>query len=324
MLRRLALTSLAIVLTAAAPADDDEDAAPPARAAPQKPRVVVVKSVDLAPYNGFVAGFGAEVKAQVDVLVAEPGMEGAAATMKSVAGQKPALIVAVGPQAAVAAKAQVQGTPVVFVLVPSHQKYELEAPNVTGIALTSDLSLELSLLSSTKKVKRVGIVADPRYSTQFLEEVSNAAKSRSLAIVPLELDSVDRLPRVLSEASGRVDAMVMIADRTVGSAAVVEKIIEWSIAQKVPCVALSAAQVRQGALLAVSPAPVLVGQQAARLVNRIILEKVDPGTIAVANPEGLELQFNVTTARRISLSERFLIEALLFATRQGVAVRGME
>ncbi len=322
MLRRLALILLGVALSAAAPSDDEDDERPPA--SPPKPRVVVVKSLELAPYNGFVAGFGAEVRAQVDVVVAEPGMEGAATTLKAIAAQKPALIVAVGPQAAVAAKAQVQGTPVVFVLVPSHQKYELEAPNVTGIALTSDLSLELSLLAATKKVKRVGIVADPRYSTQLLEDVGNAAKSRSLSLVPLELDSVDRLPRVLSEAAGRVDAMVMIADRTVGSATVVEKIIEWSIAQKVPCVALSAAQVRQGALIAVSPAPVLVGQQAARLVNRIVHEKVDPGTIAVVPPEGLELQFNVTTARRISLSERFLIEALLFATRQGVAVRGME
>ncbi len=65
--------------------------------------------------------------------------------------------------------------PVIFVMVPYFQKYELEGPNITGIALTSDLTLELDAVKAMMpKVKRVGVVEDPRYSQKFVEDAAHA------------------------------------------------------------------------------------------------------------------------------------------------------
>ena len=81
---------------------------------------------------------------------------------------------------------------------------------------------------------------------------------------------------------------------------------------------------KQGALFALAPAPLAIGQQAGRIANRILVEKVDPGAMAVANPEGLELYINLTTARRLGNPETFALDVVTFAARQSLTVKVAE
>jgi putative ABC transport system substrate-binding protein len=297
----------------------------PAVALAERPRVAVVKSAPLAAYAQLVAGFAAEVKAQVDEFTLEEGPDGATATLKRVSQGKPALVLAVGPAAAVAARQRFGDVPVLFTMVPNYERYELEGQNTTGIALTSDLSLELSALRALQpKVKRVGIVSDPRFSKPLVDGASQAAQGRGLSIVTLEVDSAAKVERALAGAKGKVDALVIISDKTVGNAAVVEQLLAFGKAEKLPVVGFGAAQVKQGALLSLTPAPLGIGQQAGRLANRVLVEKVDPGALAVANPEGLELHVNLATARRLGSPESFALEAVTFAARQGLPLRVVE
>jgi putative ABC transport system substrate-binding protein len=291
----------------------------------ERPRVAVVKSGPLMAYSQVVAGFAAEVKGQVEELTVEDGPDGATATFKKLAKDKPALVLAIGPAAAVGARRQFSDVPVLFAMVPYFEKYELEGQNTTGIALTSDLSLELSALRAVQpKVKRVGVLNDPRYSKGFLDGAAQAAQSRGLTLVPLDVDSPAKAEKVLASAKGKVDALIVISDKTVGNAAVVELLLTWSRAEKVPVVGLAAAQVKQGALFALSPAPLAIGQQAGRLANRVLVEKVDPGALAVANPEGVELHVNLATARRLGAPEAFALDVVTFAARQGLTLRVVE
>ncbi|MFO0596518.1 MAG: ABC transporter substrate binding protein [Myxococcaceae bacterium] len=290
----------------------------------ERPRVVVVKSSSLTAYSQVVAGFAAEVRGQVEELTLEEGPE-APATFKKIAQAKPALVLAIGPAAAVGARREFTDVPVVFAMVPYYEKYELEGQNTTGIALTSDLSLELSALKAVQpKVKRVGVLEDPRYSKAFVDSASQAASARGLQLVPLEIDSPAKVDRVLGGAKGKVDALVIISDKTVGNAAVVERVLAFSVDEKVPAVGLAAAQVKQGALFSLSTAPLALGQQAGRIGNRILVEKVDPGAMAVANPEGLELWVNLSTAKKLGAPESFALDVVTFAARQGLTVKVVE
>ncbi len=161
-----------------------------------RPRVVVVKSSALGPYAQVVAGFSAEAKASVEELTLEEA--DSAPTFRKLAETRPALVLAIGPAAAVGARRQFQDVPVLFVMVPSFEKYELEGQNTTGIALTSDLSLELTTLRAVlPSVKRVGVVEDPRYSKKLVDEATTLAAARGLTVVPLELDSPTRLDKLL-------------------------------------------------------------------------------------------------------------------------------
>lgn len=290
-----------------------------------RPRVVVVKSADLAPYAQVTAGFSAEVKADVSDVLLEEGAEAAQKAMKKLAQETPALVLAIGPAAAVNARKQFSDVPVVFVMVPYFQKYDLESSNTTGIALTSDLTLELTALRALlPKVKRVGIVFDPRYSKAFIDEAAQLAQSRGLSLVGVEIDNPTKLDKALAGVKGRIDGLVVVSDKTVGNAAVVERLLSFSRDEGLPVVGLAPAQVKQGALFALSPAPLSVGLQAGRVANRIVVEKVDPGALAVATPEGVELHVNLQVAKRLNLPDSFTADVLLFAARQNLAVKAVE
>lgn len=292
----------------------------------ERPRVVVVKSSNLAAYAQVMAGFSAEVRANAEELLLEESSPDAVdRVFKKLAQAKPALVLAIGPAAAVGARRQFTDVPVIFVMVPYFERYELEGQNTTGIGLTSDLSIELSALRAMQpKVKRVGVLADARYSKALLDNAAQAASARNLTLVPLDIDSPTKAEKVLAGAKGRVDAIVIISDKTVGNAVVVEKLLAWSQEEKVPAVGLAPGQVKQGALMALSPAPLAIGQQAGRIANRILVEKVDPGALAVASPEGLELNVNLTTAKKLGAAESFALDLVTFAARQGFAVKVIE
>jgi putative tryptophan/tyrosine transport system substrate-binding protein len=265
------------------------------------------------------------VKADVSDVLLEEGAEAAQKALKKVAEQPPALVLAVGPAAAVNARRQFSDVPVVFVMVPYFQKYDLEGSNTTGVALTSDLSLELTAARALlPKVKRIGVVVDPRYSKAFVDEASQLAQSRGLSLVPIEIDNPTKLDKALAGAKGRIDGLAVVSDKTVGNAAVVERLLSFARDEALPVIGLAPGQVKQGALFALAPAPLSIGLQAGRVANRILVEKVDPGALAVATPEGVELHVNLAAARRLGLAETFSADALVFAARQGLSIKAIE
>ncbi|MBK7861805.1 MAG: ABC transporter substrate-binding protein [Archangiaceae bacterium] len=287
------------------------------------PKVLVVKSQDLASYASVVAGFTSVVQGDVQQLTLDDGAkETLERTFKSAADTQPALVLAIGPAAAVGAMNAFDKVPVIFVMVPYFKLYRLERQNITGISLTSDLSLELQATRSLLPyVRRIGVAFDPRYSREFIDAATSAAMSKNVDLVPLEVDAPDKVVKVLKAARGKVDALMMIADRTVGNAAVVQRTLAWAQEEGVPVVGFAPAQVKEGALFALAPAATGLGQQAGRLANRILHEKVDPGALAVSAPEGVELHVNLGTARRLPDAKAFAFELMGFAAKQQISVR---
>jgi putative ABC transport system substrate-binding protein len=293
--------------------------------AAERPRVVVVKSAALGPYAQVVAGFSAEARANVEEVTLGEGAAAVEKAFKQISGSKPALVLAIGPAAAVGARRQFSDVPIVFVMVPYFQKYELDGQNVTGIALTSDLSLELAALKATwPQVKRVGVLADLRFSKKYLDDAGAAAQSAGVSLVPVDLDSPQKVDRALGGVKGKVDALAIISDKTVGNALVVERLLAFADAEKLPTVGMVPSLVGRGALLALSPAPLAIGQQAGRLANRILVEKIDPGALAVANPEGVELHVDLGQAAKLGAKERFAADLLEFAAKRGLPVKAVE
>jgi putative ABC transport system substrate-binding protein len=173
-------------------------------------------------------------------------------------------------------------------------------------------------------VKRVGILHDARFSSASVAAARTAAEPLGLSIVPLDTDAESKVEKVLAGAKDRVDALLMVADKTVGNASVVQQLIAFAAAQRLPLVGLTPSQVREGATLALSPSPIAIGQQAGRLANRIIHEKVDPGALAVAQPEGLDLAINLSAASKVQGSKNVVLELLRFAARRDFPVRVFE
>jgi putative ABC transport system substrate-binding protein len=296
-----------------------------AATAQDRPRVLVLKSSTFAAYNSVVAGFSADLRGEVEELTLP---EGTGAVDKAVEGaqkRKPRLVLAIGPHAATAARRAFSDVPIIFTMVPYHERYGLEAPNITGIALTNDLSVELETLAAVSpQSRRVGILHDPRFSKALVSEAGKLAARQGLTVVGLEVDSAGKVDRVLAQARGKVDTLLMIADKTVASAEVVRKLIAFSLEARLPLVGLSASQVKEGAMLSLSPSYTAVGQQAGRLANRILHEKVDAGALAVAQPEVLDMAVNLGTAKRFGQTCDVALEIFKYAARRGYPIKVFE
>lgn len=293
--------------------------------AADRPRVVVLKSADRAAYASVVAGFSAELKASLTELTLEENAGAGARTLERLAAEKPALVLAIGPTAAVSARRTLSAVPILFCMVPYYEKYGLEGPNVTGIAMTADLSVELAALKAAAPgLQRVGLLHDPRYSAAVVEDARARAREKGLTLIPLEAEGEAAVAKTLGAARGKVDAMLMVGDKTVATPAVVKRLVLFCDQEKIPFLALSASQVKEGAMLSLSPSAIAIGQQAGRLANRIVLEKVDPGALAVAPPEELELALNLTTARKLGANCDLALEIFKFAARQSYPIKVFE
>lgn len=288
------------------------------------PRIVVLKSAELSAYGAVVAGFSAEARASVSELVlgegADPGK-----LFEKITKERPSLVFALGPTAANAARRSLSEIPVVFAMVPHYEKYGLEGPKITGISMTSELALQLEALAAAfPKVKRVGVLADPRYSAGALADAKKAAAALNLSIVHLELDAPSKTPRVLRGAVGKLDALLMIADKTVAAAEVVQELISFCRKERLPLVALSPTQVKEGASFSLSASPSAIGQQAGRLARRIVYEKIDPGALSVAAPEHLELAVNLSALKNAPEPSQAALELFGLAARRHFAIKVFE
>ena len=286
------------------------------------PRVFVVRSANLAAYAQVVAGFSAELKADVSDVTLDENAAHQQQVFTRIAAAHPDLVLAVGPAAAVAAKRTLPKTPVIFCMVPYYERYALEGPSVTGIALTSDLGVEFAAVARVfPQVKRVGILHDPRYSAAVIAQAQRAARTGGITVVPLSTENATDARRELDKAKGRVDALLLVADKTVASGEIVRQELGFGTDAKVPVVGFAPTQVREGATLAFTPNYLAIGQQAGRLANKVVVEKVDPGTIAITQPEVLELSYNLSSANNLSSTGRVDAAVLGFAAQRDFPVR---
>jgi putative ABC transport system substrate-binding protein len=290
-----------------------------------KPQVVVLKSDALAPYASAVVGFSSECKADLSEYDLKDDPARAEKVVKELQGNKPALIFALGPHAANAAKRAFDDVPIVFAMVPNWEKYGLEAKNVTGVALQRPVKAQLETLKALAPgAKRVGVLYTPRLSKGLIDTATDAAKSLSLHVVATKVESPEDVPEALKGFVGKIDALWMIADRSVANTEAAQAIIAFALENKLPVFALSEQQVKDGALVSLSPNYTGLGQQVGRIANRILSDKASPGSLVVAQPEGLDIAINLTTAKRIGAECNLALEIFKFAAKQGYPIHVFE
>lgn len=295
-------------------------AALPVRAAP---RVAAIQSDALESYGQVLSGFAAAAPGlELDRYSLDGDPKKADAVLKQALAQKPALILAVGPLAANAARKATSDVPVVFCMVPNYEKYGLEARNVTGIALTRPIDEQLAAIKALlPDARRVGVLYTPEYSQELVAQSSAAAQRLGLTIRGEKLSRDRDVGSAAAALAGNVDAIWLIADRGIATVAATRTLISASKDAKVPLFALAEGQVREGALVAFTANPLGIGMQAGRLGSRIALEHVNAGALAVLSPSGLDAWVNLTTTRAIGLDAAFSARLLDYAGQKGLAVR---
>lgn len=281
----------------------------------------VVKSQDLEPYAVAVAAFSAGAQLPLVEYDLKGDEARARKAFEAMRRRRPALVWALGPMAATFARRELPDVPLLFSLVPNHEKYDLAGDQVTGIALSRGLRGQLELLRTVLPKNSIACVFhDPRASGPVVDQAAQVARELGVTLQPVAVAEPGELDARLRELPAKAGGIFVVPDRTVANVAVFEKLLAFSRERRVPIVGLGEEQVRAGALVGLSPNVAALGRQAARVAQRIA-DGASPRSIPVAEPETIDLAINASAVRALSPGGTLALDLLDFAARGGHAVK---
>jgi len=318
-----ACSAIALVATPNAARAQDGVAASNGGAAGASSPLVIVKSNDNTNYTRFVTGFAVESKLRYNEISLGGNEEQGKKAVAALKEQKPPLILAVGSLAARLVRELLPETPMIFALVPRPEKLGLlGADNVTGVSLTIPLKQQLSTLKIlAPNTKNVGVMYNPRTSRKLVEEAREVAKKEGMSIVTAKIDSPDEVADATRAFLGTIDALWMVPDQTVMNAESFKHLLKFTFKNKVPFFSVAHRLVETGALVSLSPEYGSIGGQAGKVAVRILNDKIPVKAIPVADPEGLDIAVNLTTAKRIGVECDIALEIFTFAATRGYPIK---
>jgi putative ABC transport system substrate-binding protein len=224
---------------------------------------------------------------------------------------RPDVILAVGTEAARAAKNATQTIPIVFARaadpIGSGLVASLARPggNLTGqsVLTTETDAKRLEMLNLVvPDIKRVGALWDPSFPPAGAEfkETERAAQALNLELVPEEVRSPDdfepALQVLLEQHAG---ALIVVPAAIFAQHA--QRVIDLTAKARLPAMFFRTSDVRAGGLMSYGPNWPDTFRRASVYVNKI-LKGAKPADIPVEQPSKFELVINLKTAKSLGLT----------------------
>jgi putative ABC transport system substrate-binding protein len=246
------------------------------------PKVAILVSRDIRPYIEAAEGMSvvlsetAGAKVQMFSLEKFKG-KSQDALMQSLAGEKFDLLVAVGPEAVRLAseKPVPDKTAWLYSMVltpPSPISGRTETACGIPLYIPAKKQLE-TIVQGLRTIKRLGLLYDPRYNSEFFMKAAAEALSLDLKIVPLKVSSKKDIPVVLKQNWENIDALWLIPDQTVISESIVQYIIKDALFKKIPVIGYNRFFYESGAALAFVFDYEELGRQTGRLAANALRGK---------------------------------------------------
>ena len=224
---------------------------------------------------------------------------------------RPNVIVAIGTPATQAAKTASQNIPIVFARVsdPVGLSFvtSLARPggNLTGVSLqTRELAakrLEL-LVTAVQKIKRVGVLWDPRLPSTRREvtELEGAARFLHVELFSAQVSRADELePTIRAIAEQRAGALLMVPGPIFTEHS--HEIVDLADKLHLPAMCSRREHVQAGCLMSYGANYAAMYRRAAAYVDKI-LKGAKPADLPVEQPTIFELVINLKTAKALGLT----------------------
>jgi putative ABC transport system substrate-binding protein len=142
---------------------------------------------------------------------------------------------------------------------------------VHGVSLDIPARTQLRrMLAVLPKVKRVGVLYDPKKSAATVAEMKQAAAELGLEVVGQEIDAQSSLPEATALIVSRIDLLWAPVDSTVFNSRSAQFVLTQMLQSKVPVMGFSENMVKAGALLAPRVNYEAVGRQTAEFLRRVL------------------------------------------------------
>ena len=265
--------------------------------------VAILKSANVAYYNQAVQAFRETLPS--NTAITEYNFAGNLARgreiVMSLRATPPALVLAVGLKAALAAKLELVDTPVVFCLVLNPESQGLLAPNMTGILMRVPPAAQLaSIQTLAPRARRIGLLYDPGLTGALVTESERAARKLGLELITVPVESSSDVPGALRRVLPTVDLFWLLQDQTVITEDSMEFIIQATLEAKVPMFGFSPTLVQQGALGALVVNAKDMGRQAGDLATAILKGR-SPSRHPPQDPTRPQLAINLNSAEYFGL-----------------------
>jgi putative tryptophan/tyrosine transport system substrate-binding protein len=245
------------------------------------PKVAILVSWNIRPYIEAVEGMSVVLSetagAKVQVFSLEKFKDkNQDVLMQSLTGEKFDLFVAVGPEAVKFAseKPVSEKTAWLYSMVLNPPPISGRTETACGVSLDVPAKRQLEMIDQgLKTIKRLGLLYDPRYNSEFFMKAAAEAPSLDLKIVPLKVSSKKDIPLVLKQNWENMDALWLIPDQTVISESIVQYIIKEALFKKIPVIGYNRFFYESGAALAFVFDYEELGRQTGRLAANMLMGK---------------------------------------------------
>ena len=267
--------------------------------------VAILTSADIAAYDQAVAAF----KATMDpsVVYREYHLRGdpqeGRKLAREIRASDASLVLAVGLKAALAAKLELVDVPVIFCMVLDPIRYDLKAPNMTGILIEIPIERHLSTMrEALPAARRIGVLFDPDKSQRFVDEARRQAETQGFELVARDVASDKDVAAAARALIPHIDLLWLIPDSTVISEDSVRFLLDLALEHTIPIVGFSSEFVRSGAFLALTVSYQDTGRQAAQVARKFLNGEGSDSSGRLLAPNQTRTIVNPKTARYLGLT----------------------
>jgi ABC-type uncharacterized transport system substrate-binding protein len=217
----------------------------------------------------------------------------------------PAVVVAVGPDAAGLVLSHFPRKPLLITYVPDEERYLQGSGEHTRIVfslLADPCEFFFSLSTLVPGVQRLGVIYSQNFPSAFRKRAAEAAQANGVELVDYEASGPKDVFRLLPALFREVDAFWLLLSPALYPKPVQDYLLEKAYKQKIAVFSHTARAARSGALFSLSTDNQALGRQLAEAAREIMTGQA---------PEGPEVRFhsspiftvNLTILRRLGLSE---------------------
>jgi putative tryptophan/tyrosine transport system substrate-binding protein len=247
----------------------------------------------------------------IDSLSAEGHAERLPALAAELVALKPDLLVAFGPQVAVALKSATATIPIVFVAVFDPvavglvQSLSRPGGNITGLATSSgdiiakQIEILRELVPGASKIALLVNPGNPQHRLVLAAEVPSTARSLGVALLTVEATTAEELDTAFASAAAQhADAMIVLGDALTNQEA--PRVTALAANHHLPAIYIFRA-FAPGGLIVYGPDYADLLRRSGDYVDKI-LRGTKPADLPVEQPTKFELVINMKTAKALGLT----------------------
>jgi putative tryptophan/tyrosine transport system substrate-binding protein len=250
--------------------------------------------------RGFLLGFASADAVETISLIDEGALRDR--KLVNVKGSSAQLVVAIGTKAAVAARTNFPGVPLLYCLALNPGRHALTGTNIGGLALDIGVGQQMAgIQRALPAVTRIGVIYDEPVSGRAVRE-ARAYLNPGVKLIARDVRNAAQAAQAIEELAGNVDAFWLLWDPVIANTANFRKLVEFSLRHKVALISPATPFVEAGALMSISADYFETGKRAGELAREIRQGKLSIGDISIQAPAGPVITLNSEVARRLGIA----------------------